>query len=71
MHQDEGNAEDTNTGGLKMKYFVLKPSGDDAYAKASRDAMLTYADSIKAENFDLASDLILWVDEIDNKTKEN
>lgn len=29
--------------GLKMKYFVLKPAGDDAYAKASRAAMNRYA----------------------------
>jgi hypothetical protein len=47
--------------GLLMKYFVLKPTGDDAYAKASRSAMRKYADAIAAENADLAADLRDWV----------
>lgn len=29
-----------------MKYFVLKPKGDDAYAEASRMAMRTFAYSL-------------------------
>lgn len=29
--------------GLMMKYFVLKPRGNDAYAAASRAAMHAYA----------------------------
>ena len=45
-----------------MKYFVLKPAGDDAYAKASRAAMHHYAKFIKAENPALAHDLIGWAD---------
>jgi hypothetical protein len=47
--------------GLEMKYFVLKPKGDDPYAVASRMAMLAYADAIMDVNRDLALDLIRWV----------
>jgi hypothetical protein len=47
--------------GLLMKYFVLKPSGDDAYAKASRMAMERYALIIRKENPQLADDLVAWV----------
>jgi hypothetical protein len=32
-----------NMNGLLMKYFVLKPAGDDRYAAASRKAMRAYA----------------------------
>ena len=49
--------------GLQMKYFVLKPKGDDAYAKASRVAMHYYADSIKEENPELAESLDNWAEE--------
>ena len=45
---------------LKMKYFVLKPKGKDPYAKASRAAMRTYADSIEEENKQLAKELRKW-----------
>jgi hypothetical protein len=45
---------------LQMKYFVLKPAGDDAYAKASRDAMQAYARSIRDENPGLYADLETW-----------
>jgi hypothetical protein len=48
--------------GLIMKYFVLKPAGDDAYAKASRAAMRRYADLIKEENSELCSELREWAD---------
>lgn len=48
--------------GLVMKYFVLKPHGDDVYAEASRTAMKSYAYAIKRENPTLASNLFSWVD---------
>jgi hypothetical protein len=47
--------------GLLMKYFVLKPNGDDAYADASRNAMSAYAASIRSTNLSLADDLLKWV----------
>lgn len=46
--------------GLMMKYFVLKPSGFDPYAIASRTAMFAYAKAIRKENPDLAKDLADW-----------
>lgn len=46
--------------GLKMKYFVLKPRGGDAYAKASRAAMEAYAKVIDDENPVLAQQLKMW-----------
>ena len=49
--------------GLKMKYFVLKPAGNDIYAKASRDAMIAYAKTIKEENPKLSGELMVWVSE--------
>ena len=51
--------------GLKMKYFVLKPSLKDAYGEASLAAMLEYADRIRPENPQLACDLRLWASEIE------
>lgn len=48
--------------GLIMKYFVLKPKGNDPYAEASRCAMYAYALSIKDENPELMDDLIEWWD---------
>ena len=48
--------------GLQMKYFVLKPRGDDQYAKASRVAMRAYAVSIRQENPELANSLVKWAD---------
>lgn len=47
--------------GLELKYFVLKPKGKDKYSRASRAAMLTYADYIEDENPSLAKDLRVWV----------
>jgi len=47
--------------GLEMKYFVLKPSGDNAYARASRKAMVAYGEYIERENPELAEDLYAWV----------
>jgi len=49
--------------GLIMKYFVLfvlKPKGSNAYARASRAAMLTYAKEIRRENPELAEELLAW-----------
>ena len=43
--------------GLAMKYFVLKPSGDDVYAQASRNAMRVYAKHIQVENVELSHDI--------------
>lgn len=48
--------------GLMMKYFVLKPGGNDAYAKASRAAMRHYATMIREENRELSDDLRAWAD---------
>lgn len=49
--------------GLQMKYFLLKPRakhGDDAHATASQQAMLQYANQIKATDRLLAEQLSLW-----------
>ena len=47
---------------LKMKYFVLKPKGDDPYAIASCKAMRTYASAIEITDPDLAQGLREWAD---------
>jgi hypothetical protein len=49
--------------GLEMKYFVLKPRGEDAYARASRRAMRAYADAIMEANPILCAQLRAWADE--------
>lgn len=46
--------------GLKMKYFVLKPGGNSAYAKASRTAMRVFAAEIEQDNFALAAEIKQW-----------
>lgn len=46
-----------------MKYFVLKPAGDDAYAKASRAAMLAFADVYVAENPQMAREVADWANQ--------
>lgn len=51
-----------------MKYFVLKPAGGDAYAKASRAAMHAYARSIAKENKELSDSLIDWASDEFNKS---
>ena len=48
--------------GLEMRYFVLKPKGDDVHAIASRNAMRAYANYIHFSNPKLASDLEAWAD---------
>jgi hypothetical protein len=46
--------------GLKLKYFVLNPTKDDVYGKASRAALMAYATAIEGTNRELAYDLRLW-----------
>jgi len=46
--------------GLDMRYFVLKPQGNTPYHRASRAALLSYADEIEEENPQLAQDLRNW-----------
>ena len=46
--------------GLKLKYFVLNPTKDDEFGRASREAILAYAKSIENINRDLAEDLRHW-----------
>ena len=53
--------EEKSKKGLEMKYFVLKPKGCNPYAKASRKAMLRYANEIGVENPTLAKELRDWV----------
>lgn len=67
--------EDTNTAeqdklesGLEMRYFVLKPSGKNPYATASREAMKAYANAIHSVNLKLSFDLLAWVDREIKKT---
>lgn len=61
--------------GLEMKYFVLKPRGNDPYAKASREAMLTYHRLINKENPELSKELRAWAtrelpdEELDNMSR--
>ena len=53
---------------LTMKYFVLKPKGkdgNDAYARASRMAMLEYARRIRRVNPELCEQLKEWVKKTD------
>jgi hypothetical protein len=47
--------------GLQMKYFVLKPKGNDPYHAASRAAMVAYAEAIRSTNLELCDDLLKWV----------
>lgn len=46
--------------GLVLKYFVLKPRGHDAYAVASRRALIAYASAIFETNEVLAGQLMSW-----------
>ena len=46
--------------GITLKYFVLKPKGNDKYAFASRQAMLIYSELIKEVNPVLAKNLKEW-----------
>lgn len=53
--------------GLKLKYFVLKPEGDSAWARASRTAMRVFAAEIEQDNFQLAAELKQWAYEEERK----
>ena len=56
--------------GLVMKYFVLKPGGKGAHAKASRMAMATYAVYMEEENPQFAKELKDWVRNEKIKSRE-
>ena len=44
--------------------FVLSPEKDDAYGKASRAAVMVYADAIREKNPQLADDLSAWMKKV-------
>jgi hypothetical protein len=47
-----------------MKYFVLKPRGTDIFARASRNALRTYASTLYAEkNRHFANQIRAWVEQ--------
>ncbi|WBC28402.1 terminase large subunit [Rhodobacteraceae phage LS06-2018-MD05] len=56
--------------GLKMKYFVLKPEGNDIYAEASRMAMREYANTIASVNIEFATEIKEWVTAIDPEREQ-
>jgi hypothetical protein len=58
----QAKAKESEVSGLEMKYFVLKPKGDDLYARASRAAMRQYAKLIQEDNATLANELREWAD---------
>ena len=47
--------------GLLFKYFVLNPNKKNQYGEASRMAIKKYADVIRSDDPELASDLEAWV----------
>ncbi len=49
--------------GLQMKYFVLKPGGDDIFAAASRKAMRAYSRHIGDVNEIFADELMDWAND--------
>lgn len=55
--------------GLKMKYFVLKPEGEDPYSRASRMAMGVYAEAIKEFDKPLADALWEWLNRLNSQEK--
>ena len=59
--------------GLTMKYFVLKPRSkfkDDPYAKASRESLKAYANTIREENPKLCAELKIWVNNEQHRESE-
>lgn len=52
---------------LHLKYFVLKPGGNSAYAKASRTAMRVFATEIEQDNLQLATQVKQWAYEEERK----
>lgn len=47
---------------LEMKYFVLKPKGNNPWAAASRKAMRAFADHIEDVDLETATSLRVWAD---------
>lgn len=45
---------------IKLKYFVLKPRGSDAYAKASRTALRVFSTEMEQDDPALAAQLKRW-----------
>jgi hypothetical protein len=56
--------------GLKTKYFVLNPEKRGPYGRASRKAMLAYADAIKKANPALSYDLQDWVERVSGEAAQ-
>ena len=52
--------------GLVMKYFVLNPTKNDAYGRASNQAIRAYAKAIAPTNPEFANDLMNWMDKIED-----
>ena len=48
--------------GFKVKYFVLKPKGTDQFAKASRAAMRTFAQSMHGHDNELSDYVKAWAE---------
>ena len=48
--------------GLLLKYYVLKPKGNDQFAVASRAAMRTFAQSMHGHNNELSADVKAWAE---------
>ncbi len=57
--------------GLLMKYFVLSPTKEGPYGRASRVALRAYAKAIREENQQLSDDLRKWADECQYATIDN
>ena len=59
-----------NPNGLKLKYFVVRPEGNDTHARASRAALRTYSAVILKENEQLSKDIEIWVTKEEQIAKE-
>ena len=57
--------------GLEMKYFVLNPTKNNRYGRASRNAIRVYADDVWTENPKLCYDLKIWIDSIEQNLEIN
>ena len=53
-----------NKTGLELKYFVLKPKGRTPYHRASKAAILAYANAIENTNAQLAGELRNWISDL-------
>jgi hypothetical protein len=51
------------------KYFVLEPKGNSQYAKASREALISYANSIEEFDSSLSDSLKSWVDNEEHQSQ--